>query len=191
MRNRILAPLALLIALAVTPASADTVNVFVVGSNPPGNALDPGGANIGGVATISWNHNFAGGPGPVFLTILAEGIDGGPLAPGGGENDEVFFNNVSIGELTQQPSYSPLFNLQPGPGALAGITELTLSVFDVTALVLLGVNTVRVEVDSGNWVNEIEVSTLESVPLPPALVLFATGLAALGLVGRRRKKQTA
>jgi hypothetical protein len=143
-------------AVFALPAAADTVNVYTIGSNPPGLAVDPGGTNIGGVAVITWNHNVAFG-GPATLEILAEGIDTN-------ENDEVFFNNVSIGFLTKQGFQSALFNLQPGPGALPGITANTVSVFNVVALA--GVNTVRVELDTENWVNEIEVSTSTVVPEP-------------------------
>ena len=131
------------------------------------------------------------GSGPIILSILAEGIDGGPNAPGGGEHDQVVFNGTPIGDLTQQNFYSPLYNLQPGPGALAGITAETLSVFDVTSLFVPGVNTITVNVDPANWVNEIEVSTLAETPLPAALPLFASGLGGLGLIGWRRKRKKA
>jgi hypothetical protein len=37
----------------------------------------------------------------------------------------------------------------------------------------------------------LSVEATSAVPIPPALPLFATGLAALGLLARRRKKQAA
>ena len=159
------------------------VDVYTVGSNPAGHALDPGGNNIGGVPSISWDFNVPSA-GNALLRILAEGVDGGSNAPGGGEFDSVYLNGSFLGYLTQQNFYSPDFNLQPGPGALAGITAEVNSFFDV--FVDAGINTVRIDVDPANWVNEIETSTLSSrVPEPTTLLLLAIGV--LGICGARRK----
>jgi hypothetical protein len=172
-----------LIALAPSNSQATlTENIYTVGSNPPGNALDPVGNSIGGIASISWTFNAAVA-GPATLSILAEGIDGGPNAPSGGEHDAVLFNGAPLGNLTQQSFYSPLFNLQPGPGALAGITAETTSTFAVFANA--GLNTVTVNVDPGNWVNEIEVSTLNGVPdAGTTFGLSMIAAVALGIVRR-------
>ena len=181
--------LAMLSAVVAAPASADTVNVFTIGASVGSTPLDPSNNPLVGQSTISWTQNVGSLGGIFSLSILAEGIDGGTGAPGGGEHDQVFFNGTLIGNLTQQNFFSPLFNLQPGPGALAGVTGETLSNFDVTALVHLGSNTVQVVMDPNNWVNEVEVSTLTQTPLPGALPLFVTGLGALGLLGWRRKRK--
>jgi len=165
-------------------ASASSITLDVVGSNPAGNALDPGGNNIGGIPTITWTLN-ADASGPATLSIVAEGVDGGASAPNGGEHDEVFFNGVSIGFLTQQDFYATVFNLQPGPGALAGITALTTSGFAVNALP--GLNTISVQVDSHNWVNEIETASLTSVPEPATLWLSGLGIAAALKLRRRNR----
>jgi hypothetical protein len=179
-----LAAVALMLAL---PASADVINIYQVGSSPAGNALDPLGNPIGGIPVISWTDTISGPiSGSYFLSILAEGVDGGPDAPGGGEHDSVFVNGTFIGMLTQQGFYSPLFNVQPGPGALAGITAETLSTFDVSAFLISGLNTFSVVVDPSNWVDEIEVATLTQIPEPGTLALLALGLGAWG-IGRRRK----
>jgi hypothetical protein len=143
------------------PVSADSVNVFQIGSTHPGScsanaALDPNNNCITGSATPTWVNNFSGGPGTkATLTIVAEGIDNGSVIPGG-EKDGVFVNGTFVGFLTQQNFYSPLFNLSnsnaiTGPKDLDGddadptvvgqpssaqITDLSISTFDVTGLVL-------------------------------------------------------
>ncbi len=180
--NKLVITAAVLGALLATPVSASTVDVYTVGaSGSP--ALDPIGNVIGGIPSISWNHSVSSLGGQYLLSIIAEGIDTGEI-------DKVYFNNTYIGDLTNQGFYSSVFNLNPGAGALAGITALTNSVFDVTAFVLLGVNTVRVDVDPNNWVNEIETATLSSVPLPGALPLLAGALGAFGIVRSRSKRKT-
>ena len=48
--------------------------------------------------------------------------------------------------------------------------------------------------ENGPWdyrVTFTSTPVVSEVPLPPALLLFATGFAALGLVAQRRKKQAA
>jgi hypothetical protein len=187
MRLKFLVLLVITLAVIVAmPAMASVVNVYTVGSNPAGNALDPVGNNIGGVPVISWNQSVSCSGCPVYLSILAEGIDGGPTAPGAGERDEVFVNGNSVGFLTQANFYSPLFNLQPGPGALAGITLETTSLFDITAYAVSGLNTISVNVDAGNWINEVEVSEISEVPEPASMMLLGSGLAAVA--GRVRRK---
>jgi hypothetical protein len=147
------------------------------------------GNNIGGVASISWTFN-APSAGPALLSIVAEGVDGGTNAPGGGEHDQVYFNGTLLGDLTQQNFYSQLFNLNPGPGGLTlptgqVVTALTTSFFNVNAIV--GINTVQVNVDSSNWVNEIETSNLSNVPEPGTLALLSLTLLGLGMVRRIRR----
>jgi hypothetical protein len=168
-----------LVSAIAAPVSADTVDVYTIGSNPAGKAENPAGVNIGGIPIISWNH--IGVAGPATLSIVAEGIDTI-------QDDKVFFNDALIGFLTQQLFLSPDLRLNPGPGALAGITGLTTSVFDVIAV--NGINTVRVEVDPQVFVSEIETSVLSvvrSVPEPGTLAMFALGAAMLVPMLRRRR----
>ena len=181
MMRLVLSGMAFAICLLTLPASAGTVNVYTIGSNPAGEALDPVGNPIGGIPLITWNQ--VGTAGLATLSIVAEGIDTN-------EFDEVFFNGSSIGFLTSQGFQVGTFNLNPGPGAMAdGSTALTVSVFNVTALA--GVNTVSVQLDTEYWVNEIETSTLLStstVPEPSTVGMLAAGVGMLAWALRRRGK---
>lgn len=167
----------------------DFVEVFGVGCSGS-SALDPGGTPVACTPTVSWDHTIDFDPSHLkdaILKITAEGIDAESDTGVGPEFDEVFVNGTSVGALTNQSFYVPVFNLQPGPGALPDITELTISMFDVTPFLISGVNTITVVVDPTNWVLEIETSELWlEVPEPATLALFSLGFAGLGFARRRR-----
>jgi hypothetical protein len=214
LKSKILPITAATVFLAL-PAVADTVNVYQIGSTHPGTcgantALDPFNVCITGTATPTWSNNFSGNLGDTaFLSILAEGIDNGSVIPGG-EVDQVIVNGTPVGDLSQQSFYSPFFNLSnsnaiTGPGDIDGdnsdptvansgvpnniITDLTLSVFNVTGLVGNGANSIQVVVDPGNFVDEIDVSTLAGSPVPEPSTLFVLVLASgLLCISSRRKR---
>jgi hypothetical protein len=168
-------------------AYSKDVNVYQIGSNVQGLAKDHttgdytdiGTTFEGGVPVISWTFEDVPINGWATLTIKAEGIDQG-------EADKVFFNDTFIGYLTQQTTGTPSYLLQPNRGVYNGFTEQTTSIFTVWAKKDF-VNTVRIEVAVGNWVNEIETSNLTTVPEPTPLLLFGTGLAGLAAFGRRKR----
>jgi hypothetical protein len=177
------------------PAAASTFDLYAIGSTHPGGALDPFGNPLTGMAIVSWTETLADVPSvPTLLSILAEGVDGGPTAPGGGEHDGVFVNGTLVGYLAQQSFYTPGFNLQPGPGAIAGYTAQSLSLFDVTKLLVAGSNTFEIRVDPSNWVNEIETVSLQSVGLavrePASLALAALALSALVTIRRHGSRNS-
>lgn len=151
-------------------------------------ALDINDNFLPGFNIISWVFNVET-PGQAILSITAEGIDEG-------EKNEVFFNDTSIGFLKDQAFYDSSFYLNPTIGAALSnpdtgksITALMTSFFDVSSYILKGPNTVQIRIDTDNWVNQIETSTLTvtPVPEPTTLLLFATGLAGLAAAGRRKR----
>jgi hypothetical protein len=188
--NGVLASLTVLCMLTLpvmSHAYTLTQDIYTLGSNPLGNALNLSGVH-GGIPYISWNFNVTQ-LGAATISIVAEGIDGGRWAPNGGENDLVFFNGHLLGQLTQQNFYSSSYMLNPGAGALSGTTALTTSSFDVSSYLLLGVNSVFVKVERG-WVNEIETSKLDvqtPVPEPSTFLLFGVGIGSLALWIRRKR----
>lgn len=112
------------------------------------------------------------------LRITAEGVD---LS----ENDEVRLNGNLLGLLTHQTYNYCCFDIQAGPGSLGvGTTESLDSFFDVFAELLPGVNTLRINIDPGNWIVEIETVQIQ-IPEPGSLALVGLGL--LGLATRRRR----
>src|SRR5262249_38732259 len=94
-----------------------------------------------------------------------------------------FVYQVDLGATTLQgpgnPNVGPLLNLS---------TTLPLGAYIVAFL-----NEGTVE--APNWIATansgaiFETSPPSAVPLPSALVLFATGLGGLGLIGARRKRK--
>jgi hypothetical protein len=218
LRPKILAFSALGVFLAL-PAAADVVNVYQIGASSnicgPHTARDPSRACINGSAAPTWVNTFSGNPGDqATLTILAEGIDNGSATRNPSEFDRVLVNGVFVGDLTQQSFYSPIFNLSnsnAGTGPLdldgdsgdscvtgqpcsAQVTDLSVSTFDVTGLVVPGANTIRVVVDPSNWDNEIDTSSLTAratAPEPGTLSLLGTGVFLVGLASFRRRRQNA
>jgi hypothetical protein len=179
--TRLLLPI-LLLAVGVSSQAAfiDVKPVYQVGDTRTG------------PVTLSYTHDFDGSVWPigqVRLTIEAEGVDADTT--GLGEDDRVYFNGVYLGNLRQQPFYSPLFDLQAGPGVKGGnFTALTISQFMIDpALLQLGMNLVEVVVDPSNYIMELETSKLQvfsSVPEPSTWMMSAAGVALAAFLRKKR-----
>lgn len=171
---------------ALLPAAANayihTVDVYEIGNTSDDDV------------TISWFHPYDGSgiPGTdAFLIINAEGVDVGEI-------DEVRFNGEVLGNLSEQTFYNETYQLQPGVGVVAGVTELVPSFFTIPVSKLLTLNTVSVKVDGsgGGWSVEIETSELLvqsplPIPEPDAWLQIVGGVGGLALARRSlRRKAT-
>ncbi|OYW18091.1 MAG: hypothetical protein B7Z52_05655, partial [Burkholderiales bacterium 12-64-5] len=115
-----------------------------------------------------------------------------------GEIDEVRFNGEVLGNLSEQTFYNETYQLQPGVGVVAGVTELVPSFFTIPVSKLLTLNTVSVKVDGsgGGWSVEIETSELLvqsplPIPEPDAWLQIVGGVGGLALARRSlRRKAT-
>ena len=172
------------LALAITsqanaaPISGqiDIAGLVITGSSDfqPGGSVDFGDQNpgvIGDQGTVQLaTGDFAG------VTLFLPVVD----------LFDIDFNVLSaiwsIGGFTFTPtSYGTFDNVGPTLGFVAqGI--ISAAGFDNTK----GVLTFSTQGDQG----VVSFSSTTVVPLPPALALFATGLAGIGFLGRRRRKQT-
>lgn len=160
---------ALALLCAATPALADftqTVDVYTYAVGP---------------ANISWSHTYDHSADPVALatlSIVADDVDYE-------EEDAVSINGTYLGDLVQLPAYT---NWGYYAGAGNPNQDLTVTVFDVTAL-LADAMALSVVVDT-DWGVEIETSTLtvQQVPVPGAVLLGLLGLSVAGAKLRRRKE---
>jgi hypothetical protein len=170
--------------LAVTPGHAATVLPFnnsgvptVVGTvNGTGGTMnftldvdDPAAFNVFGTFAMD-----VFGPGNVLLGHID--LSGGPIIDGLGPTD--------FGAIDPPGVFGGLPNISLWHLDVAGAAQLPLTLQETAFLT--GFDPFN-PVLPGDLTGDLVLNPVSAVPLPGALPLFATGLAALGLIGRRRR----
>jgi hypothetical protein len=170
------------------PASGD----FVVDVLVPNNVVKPASfaitGTLSGTATLFSATAWTTGDLATYLGISASPSNPiGAYLPSTQALDPgatgFFVFQVDLGSTTLQgpsnPNLNPLLNISPG---------LPLASYIVGFLNEGGASGIIATANSGAI---FETSPPSAVPLPSALVLFATGLGGLGLIGARRKRKAA
>jgi len=178
-------------SLVINDASLDGSIIFTVGQFDIGNGFVLDGTQILapglGTASATVSEGTAA-TGPITHTFTGQFLAGGALvAPtsgtiafteaGGGISDILTFS-YTVGGPVVTLTGSFVSDLDPGGSLLAPlgatlVSEGTPFTFSNTSITASAVS----DVDA------------PAVPVPPALVLFASGLGALGLLGWRRKRK--
>ena len=171
MFKKTLAMLTLAASPLVASATVIDMDIYTVLRTSPGDGVPD-------FLEVNFFNPKPAGTAPATLTIRAEGVD---LS----ENDSVSLNGNFLGLLTHQTYNFCCFDLQLGPGDLGfGQTESLDSFIDIFVELNPGLNTLRIDLDPGNWIAEIETIHIE-IPEPTSVAL--AGLALLGLAASRRR----
>jgi hypothetical protein len=200
-------------ALLSSPAAA--VVACVGGSVASYVALGSGGCSVGPVtfSNISVETLFSNGGSVVLgnFTPISFGNDYGltlhylAIAPGANATADVFWNYNVSGDPFLHDAFLAFAGNTSGSGhaevseILSNGTVLSLNVPGSTTAEFSPITTLFVLKNQANFVGAsggtAQTSALTNafsvgvVPLPAALPLFASGLAALGLLGRRKKRK--
>jgi hypothetical protein len=186
MKKLIFAASAALLAMTVTAQPA-VISTF--GTNPVSAAgffaADPNGAGVGGLFKDQYTFNLVGGP--AFVTIasatntFADGAINGPQYI---KNfaAAIFqtFDNI-IGNADDVLKFGPQFATLCGNGKCQTL--------DGEGLLFAGNYYLQIQGDAGINAGYGGNLSVAQTPLPAAAWLFGTGLAGLGLLARRRRKQ--
>jgi hypothetical protein len=169
-------------------AAIGSTNAATVPISPGGSyVLDGGNTYSGGMLSApsiaSFVHNYtfsvASGDLPFSTLTISTALPGGPPGPSGIKLLTVEWlspTNVSLGTLLVTNS---LGNVTGNPPLVVG-----LSLLAEVGNYILKVSGTPTHGGDGYLLN------ITTTPLPPALLLFGSALAGLGLLGRRRRRAT-
>jgi len=169
----VIAAVVTLSLLAVSPATSATLDLS--------SAVLDGASLIAGDSRISFDPNVAG----QTATFSFASVPGEPFSinvTGQNNSSSSFFDfSIDRGDGTFV-SLATNINFGSGFNTITLPSFIDLGTTDLLTIVNGGTG------NSGGQISGVAVNAINAVPLPPAIVLFMSGLAGLFLVGRRKRK---
>jgi hypothetical protein len=176
-------------ALFAMTATAQPAVVSTFGTNPTSAAgifaNDPNGPGVGGAFTDQYTFSLIGGP--QFVTIatatntFAAGGVGGPFGITSFAASVYQTFDAIIGNGDDVLKFGPQLALLCGSGKCQTL--------DGEGLLAAGNYYLQISGIAGALAGYGGNLSVAQTPLPPAMLLFGSGLAGLGLLARRRRKQ--
>lgn len=167
----------LLQAVACTIMMAGGAHASTVAVTPFGSTEELISGNVyateqthAGAASVGDFYFFKISPAATLTTVLTMLTDGA-------------FSSLSLQWYDEDSALTSSISVVSG-----GMTTLDLTGSGEFTLGLFG--TVVGDADDATYSFSLAVSEVAKTPLPPALILFASALAGLGLLGRRRQTAT-
>jgi len=174
---------ATLLALAGSANAAVVANLGVNPNSTTGAFQSPiGGAGGDGLGAFSDQVVFTLSGGPAFLTIAsATNVFAKPSDFIGSFTGSVWFTNNTV------PTGDDIEIIGPIAATACPVTPNCQGFSGSTILTLLGTYYLQLEGVGGGTSGYGGNLAVAQIPIPGALALFATGVAGLGLLSRRRK----